>query len=318
VWLNYLWLNNDVDIYHANFKVYKTFPKKPRKTILTLHDLNPILFSEDPKIRRKSMSLTKKVIDIADMVITVSNFSKRQICETFNIPESKVRVVYNGCGVPHIFAESDSDAFFILGYIQAHFRLFQMDMSRRASTGRLAEIFPEMLTQDIIQRMLGFKFISEKTLESFKDIGMLKKVQAFVDGINQYIDDAREGREFGGLKPRIPLQYQILKKEPQYFGVVDVIAIGKKRAFDLSGGGGIFDIASKLVEIIFGEDFEKKFSLSAVEKTKIVDDLPKVRITPFSISESDEPRKFASKLKSYELKSEDIKKIKPLQNLYVP
>jgi glycosyltransferase involved in cell wall biosynthesis len=95
---HYVWLNNDVDIYHANFKVYKTFPKKPRKTILTLHDLNPILFSENPKVRRKKMSLTKKVIDIADVVITVSNFSKRQICETFNIPENKVRVVYNGCG----------------------------------------------------------------------------------------------------------------------------------------------------------------------------------------------------------------------------
>jgi acyl-homoserine lactone acylase PvdQ len=249
------------------------------------------------------------------LILSVSIFSsslvlcsKKKEGEKYRL-QNPVHVVIDRCGVPHIFAESDSDAFFILGYIQAHFRLFQMDMSRRASTGRLAELFPEMLTQDIIQRMLGFKFISEKTLESFKDTGMLKKVQAFVDGINQYIDDAKEGREFGGLKPQIPLQYQILKKEPQYFSVVDVIAIGKKRAFDLSGGGGIFDIASKLVEIIFGEDFEKKFSLSAVEKTKIVDDLPKVRITPFSISESDEPRKFASKLKSYELKSEDINKI---------
>ncbi len=223
--------------------------------------------------------------------------------------QNPVHVVIDRCGVPHIFAESDSDAFFILGYIQAHFRLFQMDISRRSATGRLAELFPEMLTQDIIQRMLGFKFISEKSLKSFEDTGMLKKVQAYVDGINQYIDDAREGREFGGLKARIPLQYSILKKEPQYFSVVDVIAIGKKRAFDLSGGGGIFDIASKLVEIIFGEDFEKKFSLSAVEKTKIVDDLPKVRITPFSISESDGVKKFLGKLKSYELNSEDINRI---------
>jgi len=178
--------------------------------------------------------------------------------------QNPVHVVIDKCGVPHIFAESDSDAFFVLGYIQAHFRLFQMDMSRRSSTGRLAELFPEMLTQDIIQRMLGFKFISEKTLESFKDIGMLKKVQAFVDGINQYIDDAKEGREFGGIKARVPLQYQIIKAEPQYFSVVDVIAVGKNRSFDLSGGG-LIDLASKLMQLIFGDKFEKIFSISPIE-----------------------------------------------------
>jgi acyl-homoserine lactone acylase PvdQ len=197
--------------------------------------------------------------------------------------QNPVHVVIDRCGVPHIFAESDSDAFFVLGYIQAHFRLFQMDMSRRASTGRLAELFPEMLTQDIIQRILGFKFISEKTLESFKDTGMLKKVQAFIDGINQYIDDAREGREFGGLKAQMPLQYQILKTEPQYFSVADVIAVGKNRSFDLSGGG-LIDLASKLMQLIFGDKFEKIFSISPIEKVKVVDDFPRLRITPFSSS----------------------------------
>jgi Protein related to penicillin acylase len=223
------------------------------------------------------------------LILSISIFSsslvlcsKKKEGERYRL-QNPVRVVIDRCGVPHIFAESDSDAFFILGYIQAHFRLFQMDMSRRASTGRLAEIFPEMLTQDIIQRMLGFKFISEKTLESFKDTGMLKKVQAFVDGINQYIDDAREGREFGGIKAQIPLQYQIIKVEPQYFSVADVIAVGKNRSFDLSGGG-LIDLASKLMQLILGDEFEKNFSISPLEKVKVVDDFPKLRITPFSSS----------------------------------
>ena len=249
------------------------------------------------------------ILSISLFSFAIVSCSKKKEGERYRL-QNPVHVVIDRCGVPHIFAESDSDAFFILGYIQAHFRLFQMDISRRTATGRLAELFPEMLTQDIIQRMLGFKFISEKTLESFKDIGMLKKVQAYVDGINQYIDDATEGREFGGVKARIPLQYQILKKEPQYFSAVDVIAIGKKRAFDLSGGGGIFDIASKLVEIIFGEDFEEKFSISAVAKTKIVDDLGRIRVTPFSIANSLKSDPYISNKRFVDnLTSDDIRKI---------
>ncbi len=94
---HYMWLSKKVDIYHANNKVYKPFPAKP-KIVLTIHDLNPILFSEDPKKRRRNIISTKKSINIADVVITVSNHVKKQICEIFNIDESKIRVVYNGCG----------------------------------------------------------------------------------------------------------------------------------------------------------------------------------------------------------------------------
>ena len=39
-------------------------------------------------------------------------------------------------GVPHIFAKSEHDAYFMVGYLHAQDRLFQMDSSRRqASAG---------------------------------------------------------------------------------------------------------------------------------------------------------------------------------------
>ncbi len=190
-----------------------------------------------------------------------------------------VQVVLDRCGVPHIFAENELDAFYVFGYLQAHFRLFQMDMSRREAMGRLAEIFPDALTQDIVQRALGIKKVAEDTVEMFQNIGITRKVQAFISGINRYIDDAKAGREWGGIRARIPKQYQILGVEPEYFAFKDIIAIGKKRSFDLSGGGFI-DLATKLMQLMLGENFEEKFSLSAVEKVRVVPDFPKTRISP--------------------------------------
>ena len=52
-----------------------------------------------------------------------------------------VEVRYDHYGVPHIYAENDTDAYFALGYAVARERLFQMELLRRVGSGRLAEIF---------------------------------------------------------------------------------------------------------------------------------------------------------------------------------
>ena len=44
-------------------------------------------------------------------------------------------------GIPSIIAENREDAFRLLGFLHARDRLFQMELMRRKSTGRLAEIF---------------------------------------------------------------------------------------------------------------------------------------------------------------------------------
>jgi penicillin amidase len=192
--------------------------------------------------------------------------------------KAPVHVIIDRCGVPHIFAENEEDAFYVFGYIQAYMRLFQIDISRRGATGRTAEIFPSALSSDIMTRMLGFKKIAEISRESFANTGILKKISVFVEGINRYISDAKSGREFGGIRAEIPKQYQILGVEPQPFSVEDIIAMGKARSFDLSGGG-LIDIVMKLIQLIYGDNFESKFSISPVEKISIVNDLGKTRMT---------------------------------------
>nr|MDO8116590.1 penicillin acylase family protein [Candidatus Sigynarchaeota archaeon] len=49
-----------------------------------------------------------------------------------------VEVCWDTWGIPHVYATSAVDAWFIQGYIHAQHRLFQMEMMRRKYRGRLA------------------------------------------------------------------------------------------------------------------------------------------------------------------------------------
>ena len=74
-----------------------------------------------------------------------------------------VSVKYDNFGIPHIYAEDHSDAYFALGYLQAQERLFQMEMIRRITTGTLSEILgPEFTDVDKLFSTLG---IAKKSAE---------------------------------------------------------------------------------------------------------------------------------------------------------
>ena len=46
-----------------------------------------------------------------------------------------VEVVFDDMAVPHIYADSEPDAMYALGYVHAMERLWQMDLLRRAGAG---------------------------------------------------------------------------------------------------------------------------------------------------------------------------------------
>ena len=51
-----------------------------------------------------------------------------------------VEILRDVHGIPHIYAQSEPDLFFAMGYAMAQDRLWQMEFYRRVGTGRLAEI----------------------------------------------------------------------------------------------------------------------------------------------------------------------------------
>src|SRR4051812_7071036 len=77
---------------------------------------------------------------------------------TFEMPgiDSTVTVYFDVHGIPHIYGQNEEDVFRVLGYLHAKERLFQMDLVRRVSSGRLSEIFGNRtLETDKFFRMLG-------------------------------------------------------------------------------------------------------------------------------------------------------------------
>ncbi len=65
-------------------------------------------------------------------------------------------VHFDAWGVPHVEAKSARDAWFLQGYLHARERFFQMELSRRAASGRLAELLGDKaLAVDVRFRRWG-------------------------------------------------------------------------------------------------------------------------------------------------------------------
>jgi len=132
----------------------------------------------------------------------------------FKQVKDSTQIIYDNYGVPHIYATNAKDAYFALGYAHAQERLFQMDIIRRLSEGKLAEILgPGLISTDKKMRSLGFWKMSKENTEVFlsKNGPVQEQVQAYLDGINAFID-----------KDRLPIEFKMLGYSPQKFVTEDV------------------------------------------------------------------------------------------------
>lgn len=134
-------------------------------------------------------------------------------------------VYFDEYGIPHIYADNQQDAITILGYVHAQDRLWQMELMRRISPGRLSEIFGDvMLKNDKFFKSLGIEEASKKAVKNIDKTGApYMLAMNYLDGINQYI---KEGKT--------PIEFSILgvKKEP--FILEDVYNIFGYMAFSFA------------------------------------------------------------------------------------
>ncbi len=111
-----------------------------------------------------------------------------------------VRVVYDDFGIPHIYAENNSDAFKALGYVHAQDRLFQMEMLRRVGSGRLAEVFgKELANADNFFRTTGISdhcYQSAQNVKQHADSAWLQLANNYLEGINHFISVGTDPVEF--------------------------------------------------------------------------------------------------------------------------
>ncbi|MCL2881602.1 MAG: penicillin acylase family protein [Coriobacteriia bacterium] len=141
--------------------------------------------------------------------------------------QSKVTVVRDKDGTPHITAANLHDLYMAQGYVEAQERMFQMDLSRRQSEGKLSEVFGSMaVDSDKTFRTYGLQRAAEASLPGYPQ-DTVDKLQAFSDGVNAYIAQAKTS----GFSP----EFKLLGYTPEPWTPIDTLTIGKYMAYDLGG-----------------------------------------------------------------------------------
>jgi len=134
-----------------------------------------------------------------------------------------VEILRDRYGIPHIFAQSEQDAAYALGYAHAQDRLWQLEMNRRIAAGRLAEVLgPGALETDRFLRTLGVRRSAEANLRRLdaQTVGLL---EAYAAGVNAFLDS----------KPVLPLEFWLTGVRPEPWVPADSAAWAKMMAWDL-------------------------------------------------------------------------------------
>ncbi len=126
-------------------------------------------------------------------------------------------------GVPFIQAQSDSDVYFAMGYVHAQDRMWQLEVQRRISQGRLSEVFGKTtVPQDVWIRTLGL-YERAKSSEKHLSQQALSSLQSYAAGINAWLE----------TDPTLPIEFTLYGVEPEPWTVSDSLAWIKVFALNL-------------------------------------------------------------------------------------
>lgn len=150
-------------------------------------------------------------------------------------PTEGVTIYRDNFGVPHIYGITDLDAFFGAGYATAEDRLWEMDLFRRAASGRLSELLgPDYVETDKVLRRDVYTEDELNTmldaLDPVAETTVRAAMESYVAGVNQRI------AEVGGDLNLIPAEYQGAPIED--WSVTDVAALAVFQLRSLGDWGG--------------------------------------------------------------------------------
>lgn len=117
--------------------------------------------------------------------------------ETFNLEglSGPVHVVRVEGNIPHIYGANRLDVARVQGYIVAKDRYFMMDLASKLGLGEVSSLVGDAaLDADLEARGSGLTYVAQRLLDNFtEEQGEL--IDAYVDGINAYIEAVRAGDE---------------------------------------------------------------------------------------------------------------------------
>ena len=129
-------------------------------------------------------------------------------------PTAPIEIDFDTLGIPQVWAQTETDACFALGWLHAADRLFQMELLRRSADGRLSELFGEVtLPNDIAQRRIGHRRMAHAALAGLAP-GDRARLEAYAAGVNAYVAQAT-----------LPFEFRLLGATFQPWTVEDTLAV---------------------------------------------------------------------------------------------
>jgi penicillin G amidase len=151
-----------------------------------------------------------------------------QTSGTLRMPglELPVTVIRDVVGIAHIRAENTHDLFLAQGFVHAQERMWQMEVWRHISAGRLSELFGEsQLDTDVFIRTLGWRQAAERDLAA-----MTPETRAILDayaaGVNAWLDQERDS---------LGLAFLVAGATPEPWTALDSVTWQKVQAWNLGG-----------------------------------------------------------------------------------
>jgi penicillin amidase len=189
-------------------------------------------------VRLVVVLLLVAVLLVTGLVAAITWRSLPQTSGTLHISalEAKVTVIRDKYGIVNIYADSPHDLFLAQGYVHAQERMWQMEVWRHISAGRVAELFGESgLETDRFVRTLNFRGAAERDLAALSP-NARAALDAYADGINAWLDVHRGS-------PGLPFVVTAMRSgrggiggyDMERWTALDSLAWQKVEAWDLGG-----------------------------------------------------------------------------------
>lgn len=167
-----------------------------------------------------------------------------------------VQVVRDEWGIVHIYAENELDLFFAQGFTVAQDRMWQMEMFRRAPSGRMAEVVGEQaLFMDTFNRNMRMRQMAELIWEQMDDASRTI-LQSYSDGINAYLEEHKNA---------LPIEYKIMRLKPEPWTPIDSLVWGTAISSQLSSNRQAEPLRAQIVAAVGIEGMNMLLPFSAAD-----------------------------------------------------
>nr|MBP6546949.1 penicillin acylase family protein [Phenylobacterium sp.] len=133
--------------------------------------------------------------------------------------EKPAQILVDQWGVPHIYAASERDAFFLQGWNAARDRLWQIDLWRKRGLGRLAASFgPAYVAQDRAARLFVYRGDMAAEWAAYGPSAK-GRAEAFTAGVNAYVAAVLKG------EAPLPVEFTLTGSKPELWEAADIVRI---------------------------------------------------------------------------------------------